>query len=44
MRHVEAFKDQVAWSLPILEASTSTQASQHALRNVPAHPATHAHL
>ena len=31
MRHVEAFMDQVAWSLPILEASTSTQTSQHAL-------------
>ena len=44
MRHVEAFMDQVAWSLPILEASTSTQASQHALRNVPTHPSTHAHL
>ena len=27
MRHVEAFMDQVAWSLPILEASTSTQTS-----------------
>lgn len=30
MRHVEAFMDQVAWSLPILEASTSARTSQHA--------------
>ena len=44
MRHVEAFMDQVAWSLPILEASTSTQPSQHTPREARAHPTTHAHL
>ncbi|MFC3479492.1 hypothetical protein ACFOLD_10320 [Kocuria carniphila] len=44
MRHVEAFMDRVAWSLPILEASTSTQTSQHTPRDAHAHTATHAHL